>query len=269
MVHGWRLLGPLFVGLLLVGFIIAIRTAKESEDQTGCENNLRNIGLALFNYAISHGTFPPATLPNEHLPSQKRLSWVVAILPGLEGGGEWLIDRTKAWDEGKNRLIRRGYKEEPGSYVAEAHGWFVCPASHHSIDSAGQGLTDYVAVAGLGVDAPALPSDDPRAGIFGHDRTTRVDAITDGMASTMMLVETSTGNGPWKAGGFATLRGLDPARRPYIGKGRQFGGLHRGGVNVAFADGSVRFLGASIDPKVFEALSTIAGRERLPPGWNQ
>src|SRR3954451_22189449 len=113
--------------------------------------------------------------------------------------------------------------------------WFVCPASHHTPDPAGQGLTDYVAVAGLGVDAPELPSGDPRAGIFGYDRTTRLDAITDGMGSTLMLVETATENGPGKAGGPATLRGLDPRLEPYIGKGSQLGGNHRIAVLACFA----------------------------------
>ncbi len=38
---------------------------------------------------------------------------------------------------------------------------------------------------------------------------------------------------------------------------------------VAFADGSVRFLRDTIDPSVFEALSTIAGGERLPANWGE
>ena len=38
-------------------------------------------------------------------------------------------------------------------------------------------------------------------------------------------------------------------------------------MNVAFADGSIRGLRESIDPRILEALSTIAGGERMPADW--
>jgi prepilin-type processing-associated H-X9-DG protein len=119
------------------------------------------------------------------------------------------------------------------------------------------------------VDAPTLSRSSPRAGVFGYDRATRPMDITDGLAMTMMVAETWDACGSWLAGGPATVRGLDSARRPYLGPGRQFGGLHRGGAGVLFADGSVRFVTDSIDPRVFEALSSIAGGETLPEDWDR
>ncbi len=93
--------------------------------------------------------------------------------------------------------------------------------------------------------------------------------ITDGAANTMMVAETGRVSGSWLQAGPATVRGLDPASQPYIGVGRQFGGQHGGGVLVAMADGSVRRIDVSISPKVFEAISTMAGGERLPRDWQQ
>ena len=38
---------------------------------------------------------------------------------------------------------------------------------------------------------------------------------------------------------------------------------------VAFADGSVRFLRETIDATAFQALTTVAGGETLPAGWDR
>ncbi len=127
----------------------------------------------------------------------------------------------------------------------------------------------FLAIAGLGVDAPSLPTKHKRAGIFGDDRKVRPADIKDGASTTMMLTESDSARGPWFAGGRATVRGLDPSRQPYIGPNRQFGGHHAGGVNVLFADGSAKFLSESIDPKVFEALSTMAGGEAVPADFDE
>src|SRR5262249_35803766 len=98
---------------------------------------------------------------------------------------------------------------------------------------------------------------------------TLMSDITDGASTTMMLAETTMANGPWTAGGPSTVRGLDPARRPYLGPGRQFGGSHQGGAMVAFADGSVRFLRGTIASEVIERLSTVAGGESIAEGWDR
>ena len=110
-----------------------------------------------------------------------------------------------------------------------------------------------------------MPKGHPRAGVFGYDRQTRVPDITDGVSNTLLLAETGLANGPWTAGGPATVRGLDPSRPPYIGRGRQFGGMHKGGVIVALADGSVRHIAFSINPDVFSLLGTRDDGEVVDP----
>jgi prepilin-type processing-associated H-X9-DG protein len=127
----------------------------------------------------------------------------------------------------------------------------------------------YVGIAGLGPDAPTLPTGHPRAGVFGFDRATGLGQITDGAASTLLLLETARDLRPWTEGGPSSVRGVDPATRPHLGRGRPFGGYHPGGANAAFADGSVRFLRDSIDPAVLEALSTVAGGETIPADWDR
>ena len=45
---------------------------------------------------------------------------------------------------------------------------------------------------------------------------------------------------------------------------REFASLHPGGANFLMADGSVRFVTDRIDFRIYQALSTIQGRETIP-----
>ena len=60
----------------------------------------------------------------------------------------------------------------------------------------------------------------------------------------------------------SVVMGGDPSTRftPYGWRAAR--SHHPGGVNVAFADASLHFIQDSIDPKIWKALATIAGREQ-------
>lgn len=224
------------------------------------------------NYRLAHDHFSSVSASAGGLPPEKRLGWIVDLLPYVEGGGPWLMDKTIAWDEGVNRALRRRDKFSDRIVWTEGVDRYAvvhCPSQGAADHHLGYEPSSYVGIAGLGPDAVALPAGDPRAGLFGYDRPIAEAAITDGAANTMAIAETAEFRGPWKAGGPATIRGLDPGRKPYIGRDRPFGGVHRDGAMIAFADGSVRFVRETIDPEVFEALSTISGGEPLPAGWDR
>jgi prepilin-type processing-associated H-X9-DG protein len=275
---------PLRMILLMVGAIVALpigvgfirEQVREAELRDRCSACLRQVGHAVLGYRENHsGTYPPGTVLNSELPAEKRLSWVTLLYSFFDESQniEFLFDETIPWDSAENRVPtirsvnfddRSNSDDTPSTLLP--YRVLTCPANNLGRTS---GVIQYVGIAGLGIDSPALPKGHPRAGVFGYDRQMTTRDIKDGVGTTMMLAETSVGLGPWIAGGPTTVRGLDPVRKPYVGKSRQFGGNHRGGLNVAFADGSVRFLHESMDPNVFEALSTAAGGEPLPPGWSR
>jgi prepilin-type processing-associated H-X9-DG protein len=265
----WHLIAVALLTAASCLVLIMVARARRENAKSECLNHLRQLSITIVQYSTSRGRFPPGAVPNETLPVEKRLSWILDSLPFLEGNAPAILDPSKAWDDEVNRSMWR-YNKDTGQRVSQGErddfAVFRCPSNPRHIDSAGHGLTHFVGVAGLGTDAPLLAPLHPRAGLFGYRPGTRNDQLTDGFSTTLAIIETASANGPWKAGGFSTIRGLDPHAQPYIGQGRQFGGLHRGGVNVAFADGSVRFVRETINPKVFEALSTVAGGERLPAG---
>jgi prepilin-type processing-associated H-X9-DG protein len=227
--------------------------------RTQCQSNLRNIVLAALAYANDQGHFPTGTWPNPNSPPEKRLSWYAATLPHVDCQELWIqVNLDRAWDDSSNATVAN-----------TVIGLLDCPQRVRPPVEVPT-PTPYVGIAGLGTDAPFLPKGHLRAGVFGYDRQTSLKDLTDGAAYTMVVAESGRVRGSWLAGGPATVRGLDTADLPYLGRGRQFGGLHAQtsgalGANVAFADGSVRFISDTINPRVFEALSTIAGQEHLPP----
>jgi prepilin-type processing-associated H-X9-DG protein len=236
------------LGLVVVPFLRHREVQKEAQ----CRSNLAELSLEIQSYLETRGfVFPQGSCPNAALSPDERLSWLVEIMPYMPYHFPD-VDKTVSWQAGTNNTIF--------SQWVLPDLW--CP-SHERDGWTGLAPTWYIGIAGLGADAPSLSRGHVRAGIFGHDRATTPADVTDGLASTMMLAETSQPQGSWIQGGPATVRGLDPKKPPYVGRGGQFGGNHPGGAAVAFADGSVRFVGESIDPKVFEAMSTIAGGERV------
>lgn len=223
---------------------------------TQCASNQRNVALATLLYANATGSLPRGTWLNPALAPEQRLSWYYAISPYLDE--QQLHDKINpngSWSSPTNAPI-----------ATRGIGGASCPNLARP-PAVAYFPTAYIGIAGFGADAPTLPAGHPRAGVFGYDRQTRLKDITDGASCTMLLAESERVVGSWLSGGPATVRGLDPSDPPYIGPGRQFG-LHETrwgrGANVAFADGSIRCLSESIDPKVFEALSTIAGGETVP-----
>jgi prepilin-type processing-associated H-X9-DG protein len=135
---------------------------------------------------------------------------------------------------------------------------FLCPTKDVPPNKA---LTCYVAMAGIGQDAVGQPVGAAGNGFMGYDRRTSMAMLKDGSSNTIALMETRFGLGPWARGGPSTLRGFNPDVS-LSGDQPPFGG-HPGGMNAAMADGSVRFISNSIDPKKLAAAITIAGGERL------
>jgi prepilin-type processing-associated H-X9-DG protein len=220
-----------------------------------CPVRLNSVAQGLMGYRDQNQFYPRGTYLNANLAYEDRLSWYAELMPYMDNQemGQ-IINWDGPWHMGFNNKL--------------AHtvvGDFTCINQDYAIGATCP--SSYIGIAGIGTDAPLLLKSDRRAGVFGYDRVTSLADITDGTANTMMVAESAQVGTSWLQGGSATVRGLDRADQPYLGAGRQFGGLHQGGAYVAMADGSVRWISDSISPRVFEALSTMAGGERLPADW--
>ncbi|MCC9643644.1 DUF1559 domain-containing protein [Rhodopirellula sp. JC740] len=225
-VLGAGFLVTLMCGGVLLGLLLpAVQAAREAARRMQCSNNMKQIGLALHNYHSAYNQLPPAyTVDEDGNPLH---SWRVAILPFLEQQALYnQIDLSKPWDAPEN-----------ASVASTLVPTYACPSKEGD-----PLMTNYVAVV------------DP-AGVFAGAIPTKFSQITDGLANTIMIVETGHENAVhWMSPDeidLATLLaagGSDP---------------HVGGGHMLMADGAVKFITNSIDPVVLEGMVTKDGQEDL------
>jgi prepilin-type N-terminal cleavage/methylation domain-containing protein len=276
-------IGATLAGLVLCGVLKARATAVRLQ----CQNNLRQIGLALHGYHDAHLAFPPAFSTG----SQRYLSWMARILPYAEQDALWqqaeAAYRATDWPWASTH---------PGGTVVRL---FVCPAdpaaqdarsltlynpnpasTHHGEVTVTVAFTSYLGNAGTDLRA--------RDGVFAADAPVRLAQLTDGTSTTLLAGErppsADRALGWWYAGPGQQLTGsadvvLGAAERnvtrpdcppgPYaFGPGRSddpcaafhYWSLHGGGGTFLLGDGAARFLPYSASG-ILPALATRQGGE--------
>jgi prepilin-type processing-associated H-X9-DG protein len=273
------LIGIVLGVILGIGLLIPfINKSRLQANRLVSQNNLKQIALFAFYHSNPDPQRPPTDLPLSiptgtvvlpGVPPENRLSWALALMPGV--------------DQQKNPVERVLQQVDPNQpWLAEANQQasrirmpvFLCPEQTPRVPADAPAITCYVGIAGLGPDAATLQLLDgrptpTRAGAFRYEAITPFERITDGLSQTLLFSETATEPGPWLRAGPATVRGLDdsPTAPPPIGPNGQFGGFFPTGVNMAFCDGSVRFFTRQTSPGVLFNLATIAGGDQEPiPG---
>lgn len=84
------------IAVLMALLLPAVQNSRESARRTQCKNNLKQLGIALHNYAETHSLLPPG-VSGVHAsgagsggdPNDQRLSGIVYLLPHLEQAALW------------------------------------------------------------------------------------------------------------------------------------------------------------------------------------
>jgi hypothetical protein len=206
----------------------AVQSARASARRVQSMNNLKQLALALHAYHAASRSFPPAyTTSKEGKPL---LSWRVAILPYIEQQPLYeQFHKDEPWDSPHNKKL---LAMMPGVFRSSRSG-------------AAAGMTTYLGVAG------------PH-GVFPGEKGITLAQIIDGTSNTIMLVEVPDAAAvPWTRPG-DLVPDLDNPLRGLVGS-------WPGGFLAAFADGSVRMISYSINPKTLKALFTRDGGELIGP----
>src|SRR5690349_10048240 len=180
-----RIVSVVVTGLLvlvLLGLgVPAVMRWRTLAERTRCEDHMRVVAVRTSEYAQREKAFPPGTAFVKDRPPEKRVSWVVFLLPSL-GYPEQAkqIDRSQSWNAEVNRT--------PGSILIKS---LVCPSLIDATTTDGYGALHYPGIAGVGADAVRFDRSDPHAGIFGYDAATSLEAVKDGTTNVLLLMETT------------------------------------------------------------------------------
>lgn len=205
------------IAILVAVLIPAVNAAREAARRTQCQNNMRNIGLAIVQYEAARGFYPPAqtttkaadlAAPNQR-PGYSRHSAITYLLPYFEQQVEYdLMDLTQDWNADANDNVTKNIN---------LGGILYCPSAPASRTRANVTkhvselqISDYSPVEAIHYAGPAIQSlissgkikdRDPQGnhpdrwqGIlqeFPNRKLARVssDDVEDGLSRTLVFYE--------------------------------------------------------------------------------
>jgi prepilin-type N-terminal cleavage/methylation domain-containing protein len=251
------------IGILVSLLLPAIQAAREAARRVHCNQNLCQLIVAVHNYEMAYGVYPPGTIeqtgPIQNVPQGFHHSWITQMLPYLEQKNAYHnIDRTVGVYDKRNLPVR-------ALDLAVLH----CP----SWPGPGRGYSGY---AGVHHDLEA-PIDVTNHGVFFLNSRLRYDDITDGSANTLFIGEKPVEQGDlgWMSGTSATLRnaGCPPnsillgGKRPNYPSGDVVPQVFQGSASVSWPGMSFEpGLADSPEVQMAPADSLAAGSSSPAPG---
>jgi len=202
------------IGILIGMLLPAVQAAREAARRASCQNNLRQIALAMHNHESSRRCFPSAyeskvTAAYPAVPAYYyRWSAFALLTPYLE---QSVIYNKLNLDV---PLICAGVFPAPSIHpdnvdaVALEVGTFRCPSDPAPRMSADWGPSSFVVCHGSGRNGGAYADSD---GVFYGNSRTRMADIVDGTSNTAALCETLVSSGK-PAGTLATAMAAGETR---------------------------------------------------------
>ncbi len=286
---------------VLIGLLLpAVQKVREAANRMSCQNNLKQIGLALHNYHDTYKLFPPSQ--TVATPATGAHNWVAVLLPFFEQDN---LHRTynfaRPWSNPMNAQA-----------VATPIKTLTCPSTPEPWNRlvANHAIMDYATIGQVAaqlINDPrqlvdrTLPAPANQA-LLHRGTGTLMAEVTDGLSSTLLVTEdagrpvhyvkgrvrgpvphtSGCGNANVPANGRVTgaawadpasdipLHGFRPDGLRCIGEcpinctnNNEMYAFHTGGINAVLGDGSVRFLSETINIRIVARLVTMRAGEVL------
>ncbi|WP_165250516.1 DUF1559 domain-containing protein [Paludisphaera soli] len=271
------------IGVLIALLMPAVQSARSAASRVQCQNNLRQIGVAITTYQVEKNVFPMSATAGAGRGVGH--SAFAMILPELEQRALFSAYNFR-WEN-----HAPANRTAVGTKIAA----YLCPASPLATDPipsdrvrridgsfypAGSAFARNHYAANWGGSQTFLGEDFTRTktnyrgmmmtvrivSVRGPTSCIRPQDVRDGLSNTVLVGEKRDGQG-WAVGGFAGSE-FDAGPSPLLRDAPDTrtivsGSFHPGQVNFLFGDGSVRPIRESIDKKTWYAVLTRDGRETV------
>jgi prepilin-type processing-associated H-X9-DG protein len=284
---------------VLIGLLLpAVQKVRESASRLRCQNNLKQIGLALHNHHDRTGHFPPgytATLTKSD-GTGPGWGWAAFLLPDLEQENlHRLIDFTRPMTDPVHDPVRAANvpflrcpsdpRQDPIRLSEFTHpaalrtdlarsNYVACYGNTPFLGESPAVLTTHLSIDGIS-----------GRGMFHRNSKTKIADVSDGTSNTIAVGEKSAARtmaswvgivpgGQWKSANDVANYGGIPSNLPAAlvlghacrqhppsgdaGVAEDFSAPHINGVNFLFADGSVHAVRTSVNMHVYPFTATIA-----------
>jgi prepilin-type N-terminal cleavage/methylation domain-containing protein/prepilin-type processing-associated H-X9-DG protein len=274
------------IGMLVALLLPAVQNAREAARRTQCQNNLKQIGVALHSYHEVNRCFPMGA----HV---RTFSWgsLLSLLPYVEQRAAFQTVDFSApdcclW----TKAMQAAGKKEPATVRIQT---YTCPSDPNAGKTLLSGPTgplpasadcgvlypgNYLGVSGdTGIGYPAcyfsITATTNGSGMMFTRSATRFEHVRDGTSQTLFYGERGLPNdlgwGWVMCGGseceqyLSVVNGLvAPNNLPTSSLTvSNYWSWHTGGVHFLLVDGHVRFLNLSTSYNVLKALSTKSGKD--------
>jgi len=297
MLRRWRgftlieLLVVIAIIAILIGLLLpAVQKVREAAARMSCTNNLKQMSLATINCADTYGAkLPPSVglYPGLGIqaPNQSNGGTFLHILPFLEQDSLFKASLVNPDPDGRNGNNPTYSQWTPAIQNAKVKA-YICPSDNTFGSTAGS----EVGYGSYGINGQVFRNN--YAG-WGNPNPPELKlypaSLPDGTSNTIFYTEklshtfNCTGccnnynNNYWpdwgpiissdqcsEPTGAAAIFQVGCSGEPSNCDGNRASSPHDGGINAALADGSVRFVAASITPTNWWAAMTPSGGE--PPG---
>jgi prepilin-type N-terminal cleavage/methylation domain-containing protein len=245
------------IGILMGLLLPAVQMARESARRIQCASNLRNVGLALHNFADANRSLPAGS---ERLRGTHQ-AWSGRILPYVEQSTIFSqIDFSRPWDAAGSNLDASLNKIPI----------YNCPSAR-LVFAGKQDFGGIIGTALLPLPAGLGPNDSFGCGTLiatspEQRSPVKFSGITDGLSSTMAVGESvdrdefGLGSGRWASGHNCFSQNDSVSISAETG---ELYSLHPGGAHGLFADSHIQLIARTIDKQILGAICSRNGGEAI------